>query len=66
MSAEQNKMSIRRWVEVAWNNGNLAVADEVYSSDYLLHDPAGPIHGTEPSSNSSPHSDSLSGHSCHD
>lgn len=47
MSAEQNKMSIRRWVEVAWNSGNLAIADEVYSSDYLLHDPAGPIHGTE-------------------
>ncbi|HEY6541361.1 MAG TPA: ester cyclase [Ktedonobacteraceae bacterium] len=47
MSAEQNKMSIRRWVEVAWNNGNLAIADEVYSTDYLLHDPAGPIHGPE-------------------
>ena len=47
MSAEQNKMSIRRWVEVAWNNGNLAVADEVYSADYLLHDPARPIHGPE-------------------
>ena len=47
MSAEQNKISIRRWVEVAWNNGNLAIADEVYSTDYLLHDPAGPIHGPE-------------------
>jgi steroid delta-isomerase-like uncharacterized protein len=47
MSAEQNKMSIQRWVEVAWNNGNLAIADEVYSADYLLHDPAGPIQGPE-------------------
>jgi steroid delta-isomerase-like uncharacterized protein len=47
MSAEQNKMMIQRWVEMAWNNGNLAIADEVYSADYLLHDPAGPIHGPE-------------------
>ncbi len=47
MSAEENKMSIQHWVEVAWNGGNLSVADEVYSVDYLLHDPAGPIHGTE-------------------
>jgi steroid delta-isomerase-like uncharacterized protein len=47
MSVEQNKMSIQRWVEVAWNNGNLAIADEVYSADYFLHDPAGPILGTE-------------------
>jgi len=47
MSAEQHKMSIQRWVEGTWNNGNLALADEVYSADYLLHDPAGPIQGLE-------------------
>jgi steroid delta-isomerase-like uncharacterized protein len=47
MSAQQQKMMIQRWVEVAWNNGDLAIADEVYSPDYLLHDPARPIHGTE-------------------
>ena len=47
MSAEQNKVSIQRWVEAAWNNGNLAMADEIYSADYVVHDPAGPIHGTE-------------------
>jgi SnoaL-like domain len=47
MSTEQQKMMIQRWVEVAWNNGDLAIADEVYSADYLLHDPAGPIHGLE-------------------
>ena len=47
MSAEQQKMIIQRWVEEAWNNGNLAIADEVYSTDYLLHDPASPIHGPE-------------------
>jgi steroid delta-isomerase-like uncharacterized protein len=47
MSTEQHKMSIQRWVEAAWNKGNLAVADEVYSADYLLHDPAGPIEGLE-------------------
>jgi len=47
MSAEQHKRLLQRWVEVAWNSGNLAIADEVYSADYLLHDPAGPIQGTE-------------------
>ena len=47
MPAEQHKMIIQRWIEEAWNNGNLAVADEVYSADYFLHDPARPIHGTE-------------------
>jgi steroid delta-isomerase-like uncharacterized protein len=47
MSAEQQKMIIQHWVEEAWNNGNLAVADEVYSADYFLHDPARPIQGTE-------------------
>jgi len=47
MSAEQNKMMIQRWVEMAWNNGNLAIADEVYSADYVVHDPSGPIQGTE-------------------
>ena len=52
MSAEQQKMSIQRWVEVAWNNGDLAIADEVYSADYLLHDPAGPIQGLHTRANS--------------
>src|ERR1700724_374530 len=47
MSAEQNKMNIQRWVEGTWNNGNLALADEVYSADYIVHDPAGPIQGLE-------------------
>ena len=47
MSAEQQKMIIQRWVEEAWNNGNLAIADEVYSADYFLHDPTRPIHGPE-------------------
>lgn len=47
MSAEQQKRSIQRWVEGTWNNGNLALADEVYSADYIVHDPAGPIQGLE-------------------
>jgi steroid delta-isomerase-like uncharacterized protein len=47
MSAEQHKMSIQRWVEGTWNKGNLALADEIYSADYIVHDPAGPIQGLE-------------------
>ncbi len=48
MSTEQNKKRIERWIEGAWNNGDLAVADEMYTADYVVHDPgAGPIRGRE-------------------
>ena len=41
MSTEQNKNTIRHWVEEAWNKGNLAVVDEVYASNYVQHEPPG-------------------------
>src|SRR5690348_2273429 len=34
MSTEQNKASIRRFVEEANNRGNLDVVDEVYAGDF--------------------------------
>src|ERR1700694_3642656 len=43
MSTEQNKATIRKWVEEGWNKGNLALADEVYTADVLQHDPSSPM-----------------------
>lgn len=43
MSAEQNKTIARRVVEEWYNQGNSAVADELYASDYIHHDPALPL-----------------------
>jgi predicted ester cyclase len=45
MSAEENKATIRRWVEEAWNTGNFASADGMYTATYVLHDSSGPIEG---------------------
>lgn len=42
MSAEQNKSIVHRWVEGGWNQGNLALVDELYTTDYFIHDPATP------------------------
>ena len=39
MSVEQNKSIVRRWVEEGWNNGNLAVVDQVYAPNYIQHEP---------------------------
>lgn len=41
MSAE-NKATIRRFIEEAWNRGNLSVVDRIFSSDHVGHDPANP------------------------
>lgn len=48
MSGEQNKATVRRWVEEVWNHGNLALVGEVIASSYELHG-AGPasVHGPE-------------------
>ena len=43
MSTEQNKATIRKWVEEGWNKGNLAVADEVYAANVVQHDPGSPM-----------------------
>ena len=38
MSTEQNKSIVRRWIEIGWNQGNLAVADEIYAPNFVQHD----------------------------
>jgi steroid delta-isomerase-like uncharacterized protein len=45
MSEEENKATIRSWVEEAWNKGNMAIADNMYTATYVLHDASGPIDG---------------------
>ncbi|GAC1512971.1 MAG: ester cyclase [Chloroflexota bacterium] len=42
MSTQENKDIVRRSFEDLFNQGNLSVADEVYSPDYVGHDPAMP------------------------
>jgi len=34
MVASDNKAVIRRWIEEAWNSGNLDIADELYTKDF--------------------------------
>ncbi len=40
--SEENKTLIQRFVEEAFNKGNLDVADEVYASTFIYHDPTTP------------------------
>ncbi len=49
MSTEENKATTRRFFEEVFNRGNLAVVDEVKSSNYVFHDPGlpEPIRGPE-------------------
>lgn len=47
MSIEENKAVIRRHVEDLWNKGDLAVADEIISADFVFHGPAGEFKGPE-------------------
>ena len=47
MSAEQNKAVIRRRVEEVFNKGNLAVADNIISPEYVYHGPMGEFRGPE-------------------
>ena len=41
--SEENKALIQRFVEEASNKGNLDVADEVYSPNFVYHEPTGPV-----------------------
>ncbi len=42
MMSEENKEKTRRFLEEAFNEGNLGVVDELFATDYVLHDPASP------------------------
>lgn len=42
MSAEANKVIIRRYFEEGWNTGNPDVASEAFSEDYVNHNPGIP------------------------
>jgi steroid delta-isomerase-like uncharacterized protein len=50
MSAEDNKTVVRRLIEKFWNQGNLAVADELYTADAVHRDPVTPDLGRGPAS----------------
>src|SRR5260221_7569773 len=39
MSTEENKATVRRLIEEVWNQGNLAVFDELYAPNFIFHDP---------------------------
>ena len=42
MSADENKTIVRRYVEEGFNDGNLAVIDELFAADFVNYDPAAP------------------------
>jgi steroid delta-isomerase-like uncharacterized protein len=42
MSTETNKALVRRATEEGWNQGNLALIDELCAPDYVNHDPDRP------------------------
>ncbi len=50
MSTEDNKTVVRRLIEEFWNQGNLSVADELYSTDAVHRDPVTPDLGRGPES----------------
>ena len=47
MSTEENKALVRRAYKEVFNKGNMAVVDELYTANYVLHDPSGPVQGPE-------------------
>ena len=42
MSLEENKAVARRWIEEAWSQGSLDVADELIHPDHTYHDHTAP------------------------
>lgn len=42
MSTEDNKAKVRRAFEEGWNQGKIAVFDELCASDWIHHDPTQP------------------------
>jgi steroid delta-isomerase-like uncharacterized protein len=47
MASENERLVLRIFLEL-WNNGKLAVADEIFSANYAHHDPASPDFGKGP------------------
>ena len=47
MSAEENKVLVRRFVEEFWNEGILSAADELMAEDAEIHMPTGEILGLD-------------------
>src|SRR5262249_19518818 len=43
MNVERNKAVARIWSEELWSKGNLSVAQEIISPDYVRHDPGDPF-----------------------
>lgn len=43
MAAEENKSIVRRWVDEAYNPGNVGLMDELFAADFVNHDPANPM-----------------------
>jgi steroid delta-isomerase-like uncharacterized protein len=41
MSAEENRAVVHR-AEDLWNTGNLVIADEIYATEFINHDPGAP------------------------
>jgi steroid delta-isomerase-like uncharacterized protein len=50
MSTEDNKTVVRRLIEEFWNQGQLAVAEELYTTDAVHRDPVTPDLGRGPES----------------
>ncbi len=42
MSTEENKATVRRLTEEGWNQGNVAVFDELTAPNWVYHDPVVP------------------------
>jgi steroid delta-isomerase-like uncharacterized protein len=48
-TSEQNKILIRRWLGEVFSRGDLAKVEELFTQNYVLHDPSFPhdVHGPE-------------------
>jgi predicted ester cyclase len=46
-STEENKAMARRFIEEGWNQGKLAVFDELCNPDYIYHDPVSEVYTLE-------------------
>ena len=46
MSAEDNKALVSRYFHAAWNQGNSAVIDELFATNFQAHNPAVPNGGS--------------------